>query len=217
MFVGHYGVSLAAKGADRRIPLWVLFIATQWVDVLWGPLVAAGVEKVRIVEGFTEVNALDLYYMPYTHSLTAAVAWSLIVAGGYLWIGKWRGWGGSAILVGAVVLSHWLVDLPMHVPDLPLYGNVHKVGFGLWNNLSVSLLLEALLLFGGLWHYLRRTRAAMPGGRYAMILFCLAMFGIHLIGIFGPPPAGPAMAGITALVLYLLFAGVAAWLDPKRD
>ena len=111
MFVGHYGVSLAAKGADRNIPLWVLFIATQWIDVLWGPLVAADIEKVRITEGFTKVNALDLYYMPYTHSLTAAVGWAVIVAGIYFWLKKWRDWGGSAILVGVVVLSHWIVDL----------------------------------------------------------------------------------------------------------
>lgn len=216
MFVGHYGVSLAAKGANRSIPLWVLFIATQWVDVLWGPLVAADVEKVRIIEGFTEVNALDLYYMPYTHSLTAAISWSVIVGGIYLWLRKWRGWGGSAILVGVVVLSHWFVDLPMHVPDLPLYGNENKVGFGLWNNLPVSLGLEAILLFGGLWYYLRSTKAKTTGGRYAMVVFCLVMFGIYLISIVGPPPESPAMAGISALISYLVFAGIAGWLDLKR-
>ena len=130
MFVGHYGVSLAVKGADRRIPLWVLFIATQWLDVIWGPLVAAEIENVRITEGFTKINALDLYYMPYTHSLPGAVGLSLILVGIYFWLRKWRGWGGSALLVGVVSLSHWFVDLPMHVADLPLWGNDYKVGLG---------------------------------------------------------------------------------------
>ncbi len=170
----------------------------------------------RIIEGFTEVNALDLYYMPYTHSLTAAISWSVIVVGIYLWMRKWRGWGGSAILVGLVVLSHWIVDLPMHVPDLPLYGNEYKVGFGLWNNLPVSLFLEAILLFGGLLYYLRATKAKTSGGRYAMIVFCIVMFGIHLMSIFGPPPASPVMAGLSALVSYMLFAGVSGWLELKR-
>ena len=216
MFVGHYGVSLAVKGADRRIPLWVLFIATQWLDVIWGPLVAAEIENVRITEGFTKINALDLYYMPYTHSLPGAVGLSLILVGIYFWLRKWRGWGGSAILVGVVSLSHWFVDLPMHVADLPLWGNDYKVGFGLWNNLPISLLLEAILLFGGLWYYLRSTKANSAAGRYAMVIFCLVMFGIHLITVFGPPPEGPAMAGISALISYLVFAGIAGWLERKR-
>ena len=76
MFVGHYGVSFATKGLEPRIPLWLLFIAVQWLDVVWAPLVLLGVEKVRIVPGFTATNPLDLYYMPYTHSLVAALLWS---------------------------------------------------------------------------------------------------------------------------------------------
>ena len=73
MFVGHYGVSFATKKADPSIPLWVLFLAVKWLDVLWAPLVILGIEKVRIVPGFTATNPLDLYYMPYTHSLVAAL------------------------------------------------------------------------------------------------------------------------------------------------
>src|SRR2546427_7880327 len=78
MFVGHYGVSFAAKKADPSIPLWVLFIAVQLLDVLWAPFVLLGIEKVRIVPGITASNPLDLYYMPYTHSLVAATGWSVV-------------------------------------------------------------------------------------------------------------------------------------------
>src|SRR2546430_4352852 len=77
MFVGHYGVSFAAKRLDKTIPLWVLFLAVQLLDVGWGILVPLGVEKVRIVPGITASNPLDLYYMPFTHSLVAALLWSL--------------------------------------------------------------------------------------------------------------------------------------------
>src|SRR5207247_8939229 len=78
MFVGHYGVTCGAKKAEPAIPLWVLVIAVQLLDVLWAPFVLLGIEKVRIVPGFTASNPLDLYYMPYTHSLVAAIGWSVV-------------------------------------------------------------------------------------------------------------------------------------------
>src|SRR6185436_20965895 len=86
MFVGHYGVSFAARKAEPAIPLWVLFIAVQLLDVLWAPFVLLGIEKVRIVPGFTASNPLDLYYMPYTHSLVAALLWSAAATGAYVWL-----------------------------------------------------------------------------------------------------------------------------------
>src|SRR5258705_8863819 len=75
MFVGHYGVSFAAKRSAASVPLWVLFIAVQLLDFAWAPLVLLGIEKVRIVPGITATNPL-VYYMPYTHSLVAALLWS---------------------------------------------------------------------------------------------------------------------------------------------
>ena len=78
MFVGHYSVSFAAKTAEKRIPLWLLFIAVQFIDVLWSIFVLLGIEKVRIVPGITASNALDLYYMPYTHSLLGVLFWSAL-------------------------------------------------------------------------------------------------------------------------------------------
>src|SRR5450755_3509261 len=77
MFVGHYGISFAARPAGRPVPLWLWFIAVQWLDVVWSVLVLLGVEKLRIVPGFTEANALDLYYMPYTHGLPGSMILSL--------------------------------------------------------------------------------------------------------------------------------------------
>ena len=76
MFVGHYGVSFAARKIEPSIPLWVLFIAVQLLDVVWAPFVLLGIEKVRIVPGFTASNPFDLFTTPYTHSLVAALVWS---------------------------------------------------------------------------------------------------------------------------------------------
>ena len=130
MFVGHYGASFAAKAIDKSIPLWLLFIAAQFVDVLWAVFVPLGIEKVRIVPGFTVTNALDLYYMPFTHSLVGAVGWSLAALLVYSLVRRSARWLGAA-LVGGTVLSHWFLDLLVHKPDLPLYDNALKVGLGL--------------------------------------------------------------------------------------
>jgi hypothetical protein len=136
MFVGHYGPSFLAKRVAPSIPLWTLFLAVQLLDVLWAFFIFVGVERVRIVPGFTRTNALDLYYMPYTHSLPGALAWAAAAAIVYRLItGSARGGG----VVGAAVFSHWPLDFLVHRPDLPLYDNVSKVGLGLWDYPGITL------------------------------------------------------------------------------
>ncbi|MGQ0702374.1 MAG: hypothetical protein ACT4PM_04485 [Gemmatimonadales bacterium] len=112
----------------------------------------------------------------------------------------------------AWVFSHWLLDLVVHRPDLPLYGNTAKVGLGLWDHPAIALLLEAGLLFGGLWLYLR----VMTRWRVGFVIFGFVMLGIQVLVFFGPPPPSPKAAAVTALVAYLLFAGVARLLEVIR-
>ncbi len=117
MFVGHYGPSMGLKHFAPKVPLWVFFLAVQWVDVLWSIFILTGVEKAHLTPGFTEASPLDLYYMPYTHSLTASITWAVLAAVVASRFYDRRG----AIAVGIAVLSHWILDLPVHVADLPLY------------------------------------------------------------------------------------------------
>ena len=201
MFVGHYGVSFAAKKAEPSIPLWVLFIAVQLLDVLWAPFVLLGIEKVRIVPGFTASNPLDLYYMPYTHSLVAAIGWSVLAAAVYR-VAAPRGTKRAAAVIGAAVFSHWVLDFVVHRPDLPLYDNSAKVGLGLWNVSAIALGLEAALLFGGMWLYFRLGTVR----RSAMLVFGVIMLAIQAYVFFGPPPASDNAAALTALVAYAVFA-----------
>ena len=79
MFVGHYGVSFAARRMGKGLPLWVWFIAVQWMDIVWSVLVLLGMEKLRIVPGFTEANAYDLFYMPYTQGLPGSIVISFVL------------------------------------------------------------------------------------------------------------------------------------------
>lgn len=209
MFVGHYGVSFATKKVDGSIPLWVLFLAVQWLDVIWAPLVLFGIERVRIVPGFTATNPLDLYYMPYTHSLVAAVLWSTAMAGAYRVLA--RASAKASLLVGVAVFSHWVLDLVVHVQDLPLYDNAAKVGLGLWNQPVLAFGLEAVLLLGSAALYLQRQ----PDRRRRIVAFSLVMLGVQAYIFFGPPPVSSAAIAATALGAYALFAFL-IWLLADR-
>src|SRR5262245_46100360 len=132
MFVGHYGPAFVAKAAKSSIPLWVVFLAVQFVDIVWAILILLGIEQARIVPGFTATNPFDLYYMPYTHSLIGALLWSVAATVVYQSIRKSGGWS-AATVVGGMVFSHWVLDLLVHRPDLPLYDESFKLGLGLWN------------------------------------------------------------------------------------
>jgi hypothetical protein len=211
MFVGHYGVSFAAKRADHTIPLWVLFIAVQLLDVLWAPLVLLGIEKVRIVPGITASNPLDLYYMPYTHSLVAAIGWSLVGALAYQLLARPAS-RRSSVIIGIAVFSHWVLDFIVHRPDLPLYDNTAKVGLGLWNVPAVALALEALLLLGGMWLCFRDQISRAIG----TFVFGALMIVLQAYLFFGPPPASGKAAAGTAILAYAALALVIWWLQDRK-
>jgi hypothetical protein len=215
MFVGHYGASFAGKALKTSIPLWVLFTAVQLLDVLWSLFVMMGIEKVRIVPGITKTNPLDLYYMPYTHSLLGAIAWSIGACAAYRFVRRSDGLKG-AVIVGAAVFSHWVLDFVVHRPDLEMTGQAWKVGLGLWNRPLVVLAVELSLLFAGVYWYFRRTRALSKAGHYAMVAFGVMMTGIELLVFFGPPPPSPGTVAIEALGSYGLFAAVAYRLEKQR-
>jgi len=211
MFVGHYGVSFAAKRSSPAIPLWTLFLAVQLLDIVWAPLVLLGVEKVRIVPGAPPTTALDFYYMPYTHGLTGALALSVIAALAYLTL-KPNATTRASLIIGLAVLSHWILDFIVHVHDLPLIGNSMKVGLGLWNAPAISLALESLVLFGGMWYYLRGRMRQSIG----TIVFCVFLFVVQAFSTFSPPPNSMTGIAISAIIGYLLFAAVIWWLEDRR-
>lgn len=201
MFTGHYSASFAGKAVDRTIPLWVLFLAVQLLDFAWAILVLLGIEHVRVVPGFMAASALDLYDMPYTHSLAGALVLSVI--GGALFSVLWkRGWT-AGLIVGLAVFSHWILDLIVHAPDLLIYGS-HKMGFGMWNYFWLELALECVLLLGTMLWYLRGVSSPVVKRR-AWILFAI-LIAFQCIDKFGPPPAGVAQAAGSALVAYTVLA-----------
>jgi hypothetical protein len=217
MFVGHYAASLAIKSFEKRVSLGVLFLAVQFVDILFFPFVLAGIERMNIVEDFTQSTHFELEYMPFTHGLLASVLWAVAAYAIFRWLFVKK--QSVAVVVALAVFSHWLLDLPVHTPDLPLWSDASpKLGFGLWNNAVATYLLEAGLLVLALWMYLRSTRAANAVGKYGMAVFVGVLLLINVSNIFGAPMVDSKFGlAVFALSSYFLFAAVAFWLDGKRS
>ncbi len=212
MFIGHYAPAFIAAARPNAAGLGTLFVAAQLVDIGFAALLIPGIEAMRIVPGITAMNPMDLHHMPYTHSLLATVIWAKIF-GLLVWATTRR----TAAAVGAalVVLSHWFIDLIVHIPDLTLYGAPPKLGLGLWNHPLAAMPLEIALIGAALIYYIRRTRAPSAKARLAILAGFLLLF--QAIDWFGPKePVYSLAIPATMLFAYALLAAVAAWAGANR-
>jgi hypothetical protein len=217
MFVGHYSVAFAVKSDRNKIPLWVLFVAVQLLDFLWAPLVLLGIEKVRIVPGITASSPLDLYYMPYTHSLVAALIWSGLALVLYRVASGAKVSRAAALIVAFAVFSHWILDLIVHRPDLAIYDDTLKVGFGLWNYRGLEFGLETAILVVGIFIYLKGNTFNSVARQIGVIVFGVVLILIQAGNTFvGRPLSSGHAVAVTALIFYTLFAGVAFLLEKSR-
>jgi hypothetical protein len=206
MFIGHYGVAFAAAARVRKPRLGWFFLAVQGLDLLFMAFVLTGVEHMRLVPGYTAVNAYVLEDVALSHGLVAAAAWSL--AAGL--VGRVAGLRpAAAVVLGLAVGSHFALDLPMHTPDLPLLGGGSpKLGLGLWNHVGLTIAAERVVLLGGLALYRRRGAS---GPRLAV--FAVALVAMTIATPFLPVPPSPAAFAIEALAGYLGLAAWAGWVD----
>jgi hypothetical protein len=220
MFVGHYSVAFAAKSDKNKIPLWVLFVAVQFLDYIWATLVLLGIEKLRVIKGFTAGSMLDSYFHPYSHSLITAILWSCVAAIVYKPICSWLEFvytKSAALIIGVAVLSHWILDLIAHPRDLAIYDNTWKVGFGLWNYRDPEFALEIGLLGAGILLYL--TRNVMPAIRKrAVIAFGAALVVIQIGDTYVPRnPLTARQTVIGVWIFYTLFVVVAFLIEKIGD
>lgn len=214
MFIGHFAVGLAAARAAPRARLPVLLLAPMVLDVAWPICCALGLERVRIVPGFTAASPLALDYMPYSHSLVAAALWAVLFAGVYLaWTHDRRG----AWVLGLCVASHWVLDWISHAPDMPIAsGTGPRFGLGLWNSVPGTLGVELAMFAFGAWIYARATRARDRIGAIGwwalVVVLAVAFVGATL----GPPPPS-ADAMITVAFGGLVVLPIAWWIDRHRE
>jgi hypothetical protein len=210
MFIGHFAPAMLAATSKKAPSLPVLFIGAQLVDWAFFALLLTGAEAMRVTPGISAMNPMDLYHMPYTHSLVGASIWATAF-GALLWLATQNRAG--ALLAAAVVLSHWFLDWLVHVPDLTIAGSPPKLGLGLWNYPMIEMPLELFLTFGALWLY---ARARKPG-IVPLLTLGSVMLLLQAVNWFGP--VEPEVTAGTSLLAFVAFGLItlAAWWAARSE
>lgn len=213
MFIGHFGVGLGAKAAAKKTSLGTLFLAAQFVDLLWPTFLLLGLEQVEIAPGITRVTPLDFVHYPISHSLIAVLMWGILFGVVY-GMACWNLIG--AFICGAAVISHWILDFITHRPDLPLLPtSPGRVGLGLWDSLWGTILVEGLIFIVGIYLYLRTTRARDKVGAIGLGSLIAFLILIYISNLFGDPPPSVDLIAYVGHAQWLLIAW-GYWIDRHR-
>lgn len=216
MFIGHFGLGFAAKAAAPRASLGTLFLAAQWIDLLWPTLLLLGIERVVIDPALPGLTPLAFIHYPYTHSLAAVLGWALLLGGAYFAVTRYA---RGAWVVGGLVLSHWLLDAIVHRADLPLApGSAARIGLGLWQSApAVAIAIEVLIFVAGVLLFWRAfARDASRGARWGAMALVALLALIHLGNLTGPPPPSvQAIAWVGQAQWLLVLAGYAIDRRPR--
>jgi membrane-bound metal-dependent hydrolase YbcI (DUF457 family) len=214
VFIGHFAVAFASKKVAPKVSLGTLVIAAAFLDVVWPVLVLLGVERFRIVPGFTAINPFDFVYYPWSHSLLMTAVWALLFALVYFAV---RGDRAGAVWLGIAVASHWVLDFVSHRPDLPLYpGGETRLGLGLWQSVPATFAVEGLMFAAGIALYMQSTKAKDRIGTAAWWAFIALLVVLYIPGPWSPPPPSENVVAIVGIVALAIFAPWAYWIDRHR-
>ena len=214
MFIGHFAVGFASKRFAPKASLGPLLAAPLALDIVWPLLVLAGVEHVRIIPGFTAFNPLDLYDFPWSHSLLMAGVWGALFGWVYTRVTTYRT-GGVVIFWG--VVSHWVLDVVSHTPDMPLAPGLDiKIGLGLWNSVMATVVVESLLFLIGVWLYVGATRSRDRIGTWAWWGLVGVLVLLYAVSVNSPPPPSVVAMVTVGFILQLVLLGWAWWADRHR-
>lgn len=209
MFIGHFAIGLLAKKNNALPSLAMMFIAVQLLDLIWPVLVLFGIESLSIDPGNTKLTHLSFDFYPYSHSLLAAFFWSVLLGTCYFLFTKNR--KGSLIL-GGLVMSHWILDFITHRPDLPLSPFTEtKVGLGLWNYPILEIFLELLVFGVGAFLYFKTPNFKRKIAFWILIIFLLV---VHLMNLYGPPPPNIMAVAWSANLMWIIIIW-AWWIERK--
>lgn len=214
MFIGHYAVGFLAKKETQKVSLSTLFIAVQFLDLLWPIFLLFGIERVELHPELEGAKNVAFTFYPYSHSLLFTFIWA-ICFGIIYWVLKKN--VRDALIISLCVLSHWLLDLIVHFKDLPLYtNNLQLVGLGLWDFPAISLLVELIIFALGVYTYLKRTK---PKNKYGNIIFWVLIILLlisQIASVFSPAPSSISVLGWSAQSQWL-FIILAFIIDRNRE
>lgn len=226
MFMGHYGAAVwdTQRGTgDVLIPLWVGFLAVQFIDIVFAFMVMFGLEG-----GSRMVAGVPLFTIPYSHSLVTALGWSAVGTGIFK---LFRPEVGSKALrvIFALIFSHWILDFIVHRPDLPLWpGSPIQLGLGGWNWPILAFVLEVGFLAAAFIYWMRVTTGPRVSAIGLSALF-FVMSALQYAFVFIPgrqvqngtfdPTSGlqGASMGLSILVVYVLLTLAIASIEAHRS
>jgi hypothetical protein len=220
MTAGHFGLAAVVKSAAPRVPLWALMLSTYLLDVVFIFLVAAGIESFAPIDPAHPAYGQVLIKAYYSHTLVGAALIAAIAG----WLAGWA-WGKRAgYVIGAVVFSHWILDLIVHRPDLPIlpgnFGNLPLLGFGLWQLPAISAIAELVLALAGIYLYYRAARNA-PAIRVSdkehksRALVAAGITGLLLLSLLATDVLNlPLMMAVLLMLLLIFLSG---WLDSRLN
>ena len=215
MFIGHYALAFGAKRLAPEVSLGTLFLACQFADLLWPTFLLLGLERVEIDPGNTLVTPLNFVSYPYSHSLVMLLVWSALL--GLLYLVLRRGSRIAIITVGALVFSHYILDVITHRPDMPVtIGGAQRLGLGLWNYPGTTLAVESAMFIIGATIYAAVTRERDRTGRIGLWALIATLAAIYFANLYGPPPPNTAAIAIAGHLLWL-FVIWAYWIDRHRQ
>ena len=212
MFIGHFAVALGAKKIVPSASLGTTFLAAQFADLLWPTFVLLGLESFAIRPGATVVTPLEFVSYPYSHSLLALIVWGVVI--GLLFRGRQRRSAAIAALA-VIVVSHWVLDVVTHKPDMPLAFDGPRFGLGLWNSRAATVVIEGALFSAGVGIYATATRARDRAGALGLWALVGFLIVVYFVNLFGPPPPSVAAVVWSAQAMWLLVAW-GYWTDRHR-
>ena len=212
MFLGHFGFGFAGKRLAPGLSLGALFLAVQWADLLFWVLALLGIEHFRIQPGATRMTPMDFYDYPISHSLAGLLVWGALLGGGYFLLRRDR---VAALVLGAGVMSHWVLDVLVHRPDMPVLPAGPRVGLSIWNSPPLTVLLEILVFGAGIAIYSRTTRAADRVGTWALWVLIGFLAVVWAGSVAGPPPPSERVVEWSGLAMWL-FVPWGYWIDRHR-
>jgi hypothetical protein len=205
MFIGHFAAGLAGRRLTPAVPLAVWFLSVQLLDVLWPFFILSGLEHVRIDPGNTAFTPLDFVDYPISHSLVAALVWGLLFAATWRLL---RGRSETAWLLFLGVLSHWVLDVISHRPDVPVLPHGPYLGLGLWNSVPLTLAVEISMFVWAIAFY---ARGRQP--RMSFWILIAVLFVFYLAAAFGPPPPSVTAIGWTSIAALIIIMPWAWWVE----
>jgi hypothetical protein len=215
VFIGHFALAFAVKKVEPRVSLATMFLAAQLADTIWPILLIAGVERATISPGATAVTPLRFDSYPWSHSLLMLIVYGVVFGAIHY---RARRQVRAALLLGLLVVSHWILDYVTHAPDMPLSPwTSGTYGLGLWNSVAATVAVEVVMFAVGLSLALSATRGRDRIGRWGLAAFVAFLILVFIANLYSPPPPSMQVVGWMSLVLPCVLLPIVAWIDRHRE